>query len=353
MPPTLTERLRQAMVVETESLRDVLEAIERAGMQMALVVDQASRLVGTASDGDIRRALIKGSALDAPIGDHCNRTFRSVPVGTPDEEILEQLKWHQLHQMPIVDPDGRLVGLRLIDELIQQPDRDNLVVIMAGGLGSRLGELTRDIPKPMLPIGGRPLLERLIRTFRDQGFHRFRLAVNYRAEVIEQHFGDGGNMGCEIRYIREDKRLGTAGALSLMDEANDLPIIVANGDLVLQTSIQAMLDHHEQSGAAATMAVRKYEYQVPYGVVRTREGRMTGIDEKPRETHLIAAGLYLLSEEARRMVPADIFYDMPDLFAEVVKRDGHASVFPIEGYWADIGQAEDYRRAQEDHDGGE
>ena len=349
MAPPLPERVKQATVLESDRLRDVLQVIDRAGMQMALVVDPAGRLVGTASDGDIRRALIKGVELDAAIGGHCNRAFKSAPAGTPEAEILETLKRLQLHQMPVIDAEGHLVDLKHIDELIQAPERDNLVVIMAGGLGTRLGDLTKDLPKPMLPIGGRPLLEGLIRTFRDQGFRRFRLAVNYRAEVIESHFADGGKFGCEIGYIRETKRLGTAGALSLMDEPNELPVIVANGDLVLQTSIAAMLDHHEASGAAATMAVRRYEYQVPYGVVRTREGRVTGLDEKPREQHLIAAGLYVLSEDARRIVPADIFYDMPQLFTEIVRRDGHAAVYPIEGYWADIGHAEDYARAQDDH----
>lgn len=351
MPGDLPERVKQAIVLETGRLRDVLQVIDRAGMQMALVVDRHGRLVGTASDGDIRRALIKGVELDARIADHCNRAFRSAPAGTPDAEILEQLKRLQLHQMPVIDSDGRLVDFKHIDDLIQAPERDNLVVIMAGGLGTRLGDLTRDIPKPMLPIGGRPLLEGLIRTFRDQGFRRFRLAVNYRAEVIESHFADGDRFGCEIRYVRETKRLGTAGALSLIDEPNDLPLVVANGDLVLQASIAAMLDHHDQSGAAATMAVRRYEYQVPYGVIRTRDTRVIGIEEKPREQHLIAAGLYVLSEETRRLVPADIFYDMPQLFNAIVARDEHAGVYPIEGYWADIGQAEDYRRAQDDHGG--
>lgn len=349
MPRDLPERVKQATVAETARLRDVLQVIDRAGMQMALVVDAAGRLVGTASDGDVRRALIKGVELDAPIGDHCNRAFKSSPAGTSDGEILDTLKRLQLHQMPVIDADGLLIDLKHIDDLLHAPVRDNLVVIMAGGLGSRLGELTRDIPKPMLPIGGRPLLEGLIRTFRDQGFRRFRLAVNYRAEVIEGHFGDGAALDCEIGYVREDKRMGTAGALSLLGEPNELPVVVANGDLVLQASIAAMLDHHEQCGAAATMAVRRYEYQVPYGVIRTRDTRVIGIDEKPREQHLIAAGLYVLSEATRRLVPPDIFYDMPQLFTEVVKRDQHAAVYPIEGYWADIGQAEDYARAQDDH----
>lgn len=349
MSEAIPERVRQSTVLESDTLRDVLEAIDFTGLQMALVVDSDGRLIGIASDGDVRRALIKGVSLSAQIGEHCNRTFRSVPTGMSDAEIFEQLKWHHLHQMPVVDADGRLTDLKLIDDLIQAPDRENLVVIMAGGLGSRLGELTRDVPKPMLPIGGRPLLENLIRTLRDQGFHRFRLAVNYRAEVIEAHFGDGSRFGCEIRYIRETKRLGTAGALSLIDEPNELPVIVANGDLVLQASIAAMLDHHEKCGASATMAVRNYEYQVPYGVIRTQEGRVIGIDEKPREQHLIAAGLYALSEEARRTVPADLFYDMPQLFSEIVGKGGHATVYPIEGYWADIGQVEDYARAQDDH----
>lgn len=349
MTEPLPERVSQATVAETASLRDVLGVLDRTGIKLALVIDGNRKLTGTVSDGDVRRALIKGVDLDSPVAAYCNRDFRSVRAGSSDAEILEHMKWHHLHQMPVIDAEGRLTDLKLIDELIQAPDRDNLVVIMAGGLGTRLGELTRETPKPMLPIGGRPLLENLIRTLRDQGFHRFRLAVNYRAEVIEAHFGDGARFGCEVRYIRETKRLGTAGALSLISEPNDLPVIVANGDLVLQASIAAMLDHHEKCGASATMAVRNYEYQVPYGVIRTQEGRVISIDEKPREQHLIAAGLYVLSEDARRIVPGDVFYDMPQLFSEIVRHGDHATVYPIEGYWADIGQAEDYARAQDDH----
>lgn len=343
-PAERRRRLAESVVGEQDDLRAVLARIEAGGGQLALVVDPEGRLVGTASDGDIRRALLSGHELSSPISAVCNRRFRSVSERVADSAIFQELKRNLVHQMPVLDSMGRPVDLLTIDDLLEPAPMPNPVVIMAGGLGTRLGELTKTMPKPMLPIEGVPLLEHLIRDFRDQGFRHFRLAVNHRAEIIEDHFGNGSALSCEIDYLREDQRLGTAGALSLLDNPSGLPIIVANGDLMVQVRLADMVRHHESSGALATMAVRRYEYQVPYGVIEHEDGRILGLVEKPRATHTISAGVYVLSESARALVPSGRIFDMPDLFARIISEGGRAEAFAIDGYWADVGTPNDYRQ---------
>ena len=331
------------------TIREALSLIDAGGMQLVLVVDDAGRLIGTASDGDIRRGLLRGLTLESTVQECVNRNPTAVLSGTPDAEILRILKRTHLHQMPVVDDQGRVVDLKLLDELIEAPERSNIVVLMVGGLGQRLGELTRSTPKPMLPVGGRPLLETIVSAFRDQGFRRFRLAVNYKSHIIESHFGDGSRFDCEIGYLREPKRLGTAGALSLLDEDLSEPVIVSNGDLLLRIDFGSLIEHHVMTGAEATMAVHEHEYQVPYGVICTEGDRIAAIEEKPVQRYLIAGGLYVLSPQTVRRVPKDTFYDMPSLFSEVIGTGGHASTYRIDGYWLDIGQSADYELAQKQY----
>jgi NDP-sugar pyrophosphorylase family protein len=219
---------------------------------------------------------------------------------------------------------------------------------MAGGLGTRLAELTRDTPKPMLKVGSRPLLETIVRGYADQGFQHFYFAVNYKSEQIEAHFGDGGALGIEVRYLREQQRLGTAGALSLLPERPTLPFIVTNADLLTKEDHCGMVDMHTASGADATMGVRPYEMQVPFGVVQECEGRITGIEEKPTQIFTVSAGMYVLSPQVLDLVPTGQFFDMPSLF-DVMMREGlHTRCHRIDGYWLDIGQLPDYERAKVD-----
>lgn len=339
-------KLDSLVIPGSASVREALRRIDAGGTQLALVVDEAFRLIGTVSDGDIRRALLRGHTLDSQVIECANRDPKSVPAGTSDAEILKQLKRSHLHQMPIVDSSGRVVDLKTLDELIEPQERPNTVVLMVGGLGKRLGDLTRSTPKPMLPVGGRPLLETIIANFCDQGLKRFKLAINFMGEVIEDHFGDGSNFNCNIEYLREPKRLGTAGALSLLQETMEHPIIVSNGDLLLRFDVGGLLENHTSTGAEATMAVREFDYQVPYGVVYTRGHEIVGLDEKPVQRFLISGGLYVLAPTALRHIPQDTFYDMPTLFKDVLRSGGHASAYRIDGYWLDIGRFADYEQAQ-------
>ena len=329
------------------TLRDGLARIEAGGIQMAIVVDDARRLLGVVTDGDIRRGLLRGLTLDSRLLDCATRTPLVAPAGSSDADLLALMSRAHVHHVPVVDAGGRIVEVKFLDRLLAARVRPNSIVLMVGGMGRRLGELTRAIPKPMLPVGGRPLLEAIVANYRDQGFGHFILAVNHHAEIIQTHFGDGARFGCRIDYVRETKPLGTAGALSLL--ATPLhPVIVSNGDLLHHLDLGAFLDHHSRSGATATMAVRAYDHQIPYGVVRVEDGAIAGIEEKPVQRVTVSGGLYVLEPAALTLVPRDTFHDMPALFQDIVASGQRASVFPIDGYWLDIGRLSDYEQALRD-----
>ena len=240
---------------------------------------------------------------------------------------------------------GRVIGVELLEELIRPRERDNWVVLMAGGLGTRLSPLTNDRPKPMLNVGNKPLLETIIENFVEQGFHRFFISVNYMAGMIKDHFADGGRWGAQIHYLEEDRKLGTAGALSLLPEPPTAPVLVMNCDLLTKVNFRHLLDFHLEHRAQGTMCVREYDFQVPYGVVRLDRQRIAGIDEKPVQRFFVNAGIYVLEPEALHHVPADTFFDMPSLFERLIAEGQEAAAFPIREYWLDIGQLADYDRA--------
>jgi dTDP-glucose pyrophosphorylase len=340
----------KALVRADSTLLEALETIDIAGCQIALVVDEQRRLLGTLSDGDVRRGLLKGLAL----ADRVAVAMHSDPISarTLDsrQSILALMRRLSLHQIPVVDADGIVVGLKTLNDYLAAPVRDQWVVIMAGGRGVRLDELTRETPKPMLRVGSRPLLETIIREYVQQGFRNFWLAVNYKAEQIEAHFGDGAAFGAQIRYLRELQRLGTAGALSLLPEKPTEPFIVTNADLLTKEDYAEMIDRHVASGADATMAVRDYEMQVPFGVVREKDGSIEAIEEKPIRHFVVSAGMYVLSPQAIEFVPKDTLFDMPSLFDVLAQSGKRTRCHPVEGYWLDIGRATDYQKANSDFD---
>lgn len=338
----------QALVRPDTTLREALETIDRAGCQIALVVDEGRRLLGTLSDGDARRGLLKGLGLSDRVSSAMHTNPQRAQLGESRLAILASMRRLGLHQIPVVDADGAVVGLETVDDYLAAPARENWVVIMAGGMGRRLEELTRETPKPMLKVGARPLLETIIQGYADQGFRHFYFAVNYKAEQIEEHFGSGSRHGVEIRYVREKERLGTAGALSMLPERPVLPLIVTNADLLTKEDYGLMMDRHVDSGADATMAVRDYELQVPFGVVRSRNGNFESIEEKPIQRFIVSAGMYVLSPRTLELVPRASFFDMPSLFAAMVQQGMRTRCHPIEGYWLDIGRLSDYERANAD-----
>jgi dTDP-glucose pyrophosphorylase len=339
-----------ALVTPEMTLREALACIDRAGSQMALVVDDRRRLLGTLSDGDARRGLLKGLSLADEVAAAMHLSPTVARSSESRHSILALMRHRGLHQMPVVDADGIVVGMEVVDDFLNTPDRENWVVIMAGGLGKRLEQLTRDTPKPMLRVGSRPLLETIVLGYAAQGFKRFYFAVNYKAEQIEHHFGDGGSFGVEIRYLREQQRLGTAGPLSLLPEVPAQPIVVTNADLLTKEDFGDMVDKHVVSCADATMAVRDYEMQVPFGVVRERDGYIEAIDEKPIRRFTVSAGICVLSPSVLALVPKATYLDMPELFEISAQKGLRARCHNIEGYWLDIGRLPDYERANVEFD---
>ncbi len=339
------KRWEETLVARSATLREALDCINRTGCQIALVVDEQRRLLGTLSDGDARRALLNGLVLDSSVLEAMQKAPTCAHPGDDRQAILATMRRLSLHQIPVLDAAGAVVGLQTVDDFLASPARPNMVVIMAGGLGRRLDELTKDVPKPMLRVGPRPLLESIVRNLASQGFRKFLIAVNYKAEQIEQHFGDGRQFGVDIAYLREDRRLGTAGALSLLPSRPDLPIVVTNADLLAQEDFGAIVDQHMESGADATMAVRDYEMQVPFGVVRAQDDRILAIEEKPKHTFLVSAGIYVLSPSVLDAIPSGEYFDMPSMFDALILRGAHCRAQPIRGYWLDIGRLPDYERA--------
>jgi NDP-sugar pyrophosphorylase family protein len=257
------------------------------------------------------------------------------------------LRAHGLRQLPVLDAARRVVGLTTVSDFLNIPIRSNPVVIMAGGKGERLAELTRDTPKPMLKVGPRPILDTIVANLAGQGFRNFWLAVNYKAEQIEGHFGDGSALGLNIQYLREAKPLGTCGALALLPP-QDQPLVVTNGDILAKVDYGHVLDSHTEAGADATVVVRDYQMQVPFGVVNAEEGQVLRIDEKPTQSYTISAGAYVLSPGALGLIPTDAYFDMPALLAEMIERKMAVRQQRAEGYWMDIGRPTEYAQANAD-----
>lgn len=339
---------QNTLIAPSITLRDALQIINDIGCQMALVVDGDRRLLGTLSDGDARRALLRGATLDTPVFKAMHTTPTVVHMHDDRQTRIMLMKRRGLHQLPIVDVEGHVVGLEVVDDYLRVPSREESVVIMAGGLGTRLKELTRETPKPMLNVGSRPILETIVQSFSDQGFRRFYLAVNYKAEQIEAYFGDGSKFGVAVHYLREQQRMGTAGALSLLPTEFDHPILVTNADLLTKADYGTMIQDHLATGADATMGVRKYEMQVPFGVVQENDGRISGIYEKPIHQFIVSAGIYVLSPSVLKLVPRNQFFDMPSLFESITEQGLYARSHHIDGYWLDIGQPSDFERANHD-----
>lgn len=332
------------------TVRDVLATIDAGALQIALVVDEDQRLLGLITDGDVRRALLRGATLATPACEVMTREPVTVPPGMKPSAIDRLLYERDLYQVPVVDERGVIVGLALHGKLLPRDRRDTEVFLMVGGLGTRLGNLTKRIPKPMLRVGDKPILEIILDGLLAQGFHRFRLAVNHRAETIERYFGDGRKWGAEIAYLREPARLGTCGALGLAEVAPSEPFLVMNGDVLAKVRYGDLLDFHRAHGGAATMAVREYGVQVPFGVARLDGDRVQALVEKPTERYLVNAGIYALDPVCLDLIPAGARFDMPNLLNLVLERDMGVFGYPIDGYWIDVGRTDDLLQAHADYE---
>lgn len=330
------------------SLREVVEIIDRGAAQIALVADAENKLLGVITDGDVRRAMLRNESLVSLAETIMFRGFQSLPNTATEEEALAFMRRETLHQIPTLDEQGRVDGLFLLEELINPKKRPNPVVIMAGGEGKRLRPLTQDCPKPMLRVGGKPLLEIILEQCIDAGFQRFYLSVNYLKNQIQDHFGDGARWHVRIDYLEETQPLGTGGALSLLPQKPTEPLLVLNGDILTRVDYGRLLRFHDQHQAAATMCVREHTTQIPFGVVRMDDLHILTLEEKPVLSHFVNAGVYLLDPALLDLVPQDRFFDMPTLLEKAMQHQHRVSAFPIHEYWLDVGHPDTFEKAHAD-----
>lgn len=337
---------------QTSSVRDVLAAVDAGAAGTAIVVDHSGKLHGVVTDGDCRRFLLRGGLLEDSLEPVLNRHPLTVGEVESRAAVLDLMQAYEIAVLPIVDPQGNLIGVHLFREIIGKQKRDNVCVLLAGGRGTRLGDVTKTVPKPMVRVAGRPILERLILHFMSFGISRFVVSVGHLGEVIESYFGDGSRFGCTITYVRDPEgvALGTAGPLTLigLDSLDDtLPLVVANGDLITQVNVGAMLDHHRRSSAVATVGVHRYRHQIPFGVVTTdSEGVVSAIEEKPEHLWQVSAGINVLSNSVVRDLPHGVPTLMTDVLQDLVSSGNRVAIFEVDDDWVDVGTPGDLSKAQ-------
>ncbi|MDC1122007.1 nucleotidyltransferase family protein [Nitrospinaceae bacterium] len=338
----------KTFVDPSTSIKDAIRILESSGMQISLVVDHKKCLLGAITDGDIRRAILKGISLERPVEEAMNK---KPTVASPEDDrnyVLTIMKSQLIHHVPIVNKEGVVVGLETVDQLYFGGMEDNWIVLMAGGLGTRLLPLTKDCPKPMIKVGNKPLLELTIQRCIKAGFRKFFISVNYKAEMIKSYFKDGSKWGIEIQYIHEEEKMGTAGSIGLLPQRPDKAFLVMNCDLVTNVNLVNMFQFHQKNKAKGTMGVCEYMIEVPYGVVEIQEHKISSINEKPTQRFLINGGIYVLEPETLELFNENIFLDMPELFNKMIAKNWHTSVFPIREYWIDVGQISDLEKANYD-----
>jgi len=337
--------LTELIVRREDTLLTAMRRISENSREVALVVD-GGQLVGIVTDGDIRRGLLAGLLLDAPVDKVMTTAYVHVGVEADRASVLDLMKARGIRHIPVVDRERRLVGIHFLEVLLGTADKPNTAVIMAGGEGRRLRPLTDRIPKPMVPVAGRPILERIVLHLVGFGVKRIHISVNYLAEVITDYFGDGARFGCSIDYLRESAPLGTGGALSLLRERPQHPLLVMNGDLVTQVDVTRLLEFHSRQEAVATLAARHYQVEIPFGVVTQRDNQLLELLEKPSPHYLVNAGIYVLEPELLPLVPADRFFPITSLFEMLLARKQRVAVYPIEEDWIDVGRREELSRAR-------
>lgn len=342
------EGWKKIIVSPVQTMLETMKVIDDAALQFAVVVDEKQRLLGTVTDGDIRRGILRGNGLEVSIGSIMNASPYSAKQGLELHQYQRIMKLKMLDQLPIVDENNKLVDVVFINNDNRKSDK-NTVVLMLGGLGTRLRPLTNDIPKPMLKVGNKPILETIIDGFKQYGYNRFIFSVNYKKEIIMDYFQNGKYFDVSIEYIEEDKRMGTAGALSLIKNRPNNPFFVMNGDLLTQINFDQLMEFHQKHQSAATMCVREHAYQVPYGVIETNGTELITIKEKPLYRSFVNAGIYVLSPQVLDYIPNNEFYDMPSLFEKLIDAGEKTTAYPIHEYWLDIGQMDEFERADTEY----
>lgn len=336
---------RQAILSAESTIRQVIRTLDQVAIKIVLVAGEDGKLQGTVSDGDVRRGLLKGLDLDSPISAIIHRNALVVPPGMGRETVMQLMVANKIQQIPVVNEHRHIVGLHLWDEITTPPMRANLMVIMAGGKGTRLRPYTENCPKPLVLVAGKPMLEHIIERAKLEGFSHFVLAINYLGHMIEDFFGSGERLGVQIEYLREQSPLGTAGALSLLAPRPDDPFLVTNADVITDIRYGELLDFHIHHDAAATMAVRIHEWQNPFGVVQTRGVEIVGFEEKPVARTHVNAGVYALNPDVLDALSSDMHCDMPSLFERLQAQGNRTVAYPMHEPWLDVGRPDDLNRA--------
>jgi dTDP-glucose pyrophosphorylase len=340
----MLDHLLRCKVSVAGTIADGLRALEESAAEIALVVDDRDHLFGTLTDGDVRRALLAGASLNAPIDGFYHRDFTAVSAGAGRAEVMDLMRARRIAQIPIIDEQQRLIGLHLLHEIIGGSARPNWAVVMAGGRGTRLRPLTDELPKPMIRVAGRPILERIVLQLVGFGIRRVFLSINHLGAQIESHFGDGRAHGCSIEYLREDRPLGTGGSLSLLQPAPTEPLIVMNGDLVTEADLGAMLDFHAARGQVATIGVRRYCHTIPFGCLELDDDLVTSIEEKPNVVRAVNAGIYVLDPSVVARVPREPI-GLPSVIERCFELRETVRAFEIEADWIDIGRPDQLKQA--------
>ncbi len=341
---------KKAIISQTDTMETAIKVLELESLRIVMVVDKNDRFVGTVTDGDIRRGLIKRLTMDTAIIDIMFKESIVASVKDDKASILAKMRELDILQIPIIDDDGKIVGLETLQHLLKDKRHDNPVFLMAGGFGKRLQPLTNNIPKPLLTIGKKPILENILEQFIAAGFHCFYISTHFKSEMVQEHFGDGSDWGVTIEYVHEDIPLGTAGGLGLLpDNLPDLPILMMNGDLLTKIDFEKLLHFHMQSNGIATMCVRKYDFQVPYGVIQSEDQKVVGIVEKPMHSFFVNAGIYVLESDLVKNISGKSHIDMTNLLEDQIHKGMSINMFPIYEYWLDIGQKDQLEQARIDY----
>ena len=331
----------QAILPANATIGQVIRNLDKTAIKIVMVVSDTGVLEGTISDGDIRRGLLKGLDMNSSIANVIHRNALVVPPEMGRELVIQLMVANKIQQVPVVDEQHHVVGLHLWNEITTPLTRHNLMVIMAGGIGTRLRPHTENCPKPLLSVAGKPMLEHIIERAKLEGFKHFVLAIHYLGHMIETHFGNGERLGVQIDYLREESPLGTAGALSLFNPLPDAPFVVTNGDVITDIRYGELLDFHSRHSATATMAVRVHEWQHPFGVVQTQGIEIVGFEEKPVARSHINAGVYVLDPAALSVLTSDSHCDMPTLFERLQAKAQRTVAYPMHEPWLDVGRADD------------
>ncbi len=337
----------EILLKPTDPLEASIQLLESGAKRIALVVDENRKLLGTITDGDIRRALISHMSMDCYVDKIMNCNPSTALVSDSSSFIMSRMKNEDILSIPLIDKQGAVVGLETLHSLLKNKRYDNPVFLMAGGFGKRLHPLTKEKPKPLLNVGNRPILETIINRFIDAGFYNFYISTHYKADMIRDYFGDGSDKGVKIQYLHEESPLGTAGSLGLLpDNLPELPVLIMNADLLTKVNFEYLLDFHHSQGGLATMCIKRYDIQVPYGVVDIDSHSIVDIVEKPVQKFFVNAGIYVLDPKIINSVDGTSYLDMPSLLKDRISNGDKVNAFPIHEYWLDIGQESQYKEAQ-------